>query len=210
MPTFPPAHKRVQFLGTLTQATGGGAEIFDFGFADDSALTTQALAEALAPVYESFFGDADTGLSEYAVCTGVRVEAVAADGKVSNSYFVSVAAQQGTATGNTCTILSSVATLETNTPNGHGRMVRGRMYPPGLAGPVVGGTVTLDSADSYAAKYRDFIQSCNGAGAVASVASVTGGGQIAHVTAVSAGTPVDTQRRRKNHVTAQRSPKYGV
>jgi hypothetical protein len=48
------------------------------------------------------------------------------------------------------------------------------------------------------------------AGGVPSVASSTLGGQIANVTAVSCGAIIDTQRRRRNHVTVYRTPKYAI
>jgi hypothetical protein len=210
MATYPPAHKRVQFLGTLQQVSGGGTDIFEFGFADDSALSTEALATALAPVYAAGWDASGIGASEYAHATGVRVEAVAADGKVSDSYYVAITDTPGAATGNTCTVLSHCLTLETATADGHGRNVRGRFYPPAVGGNIEGATVALSDISGYASSWRTFLTNCKAAGAVPSVASVTAGGQIAHVTAVSAATVIDTVRRRKNHVTVQRSPAYGI
>ena len=209
-PTYPPAHKRVEFQGTLAQAPGGGSDIFAFGFADDSALTIEALAAALAPVYSSFFGGTEAGCSEYAQATGVRCESILADGTVAGSYYVAITPVSGLATGFTTTILTTAVTLETATPDGHGRMVRGRFYPPAIPAGPEGSTVAIEAARDFAGSWRDFVQNCNTAGAVASVASVTAGGQIAHVIGTSCGTVLDTQRRRKNHVTVQRTAIYDV
>lgn len=206
---FPPAHKRVQFQGVLLQAPAGGSDQFDFGFADASSMTLEALATALAPVAENFFGGATSQASEYAVLHGVRVEQVEATGKVSNSFYVATDATPGPATGNVCTILSMAVTLETGTAGSHGRMVRGRMFPP--AYPVIAGsTALLSDAQTFAQHWAGFISGCKAAGAVPAVASITGGGQIAHVTGASCGSVIDTQRRRKNHVTVQRTSVVGV
>lgn len=207
MPTFPPAHKRIQFLGTLQQAPGGGSDIFEFGFADDSSMTTQELAEAAQPVALAFYGAGTDQCSLYSHLTGVRAEAVAADGTVSDSYYLAISPpRQGSATGNVCTLICQAITLETETPGKGGRMVQGRFFPPAY-GAIEGSTTDLDDANLMAQSYRDFLNNLKLAGLVPAVASITQGGQIAHVTAVSVSTGIDTQRRRKNHVTLQRSAK---
>lgn len=210
MPTYPPAHRRVQFQGTLEQAPGGGTDLFDFGFADDGALTLAALCAALGPIAQAYWNDSSAGTSVYATLRGVRAEEVAADGKVTDSFYQAITPTMGEATGNEITILCQAVTLETATPDDHGRMVRGRMFPPAWAAQINGSTCTVSDASNYNTTWGQFLSACNAAGAVVSVASVTAGGQIAHVTGTSVGTVIDTQRRRKNHVTVSRTPVHAL
>lgn len=205
MPTYPPAHIRVVAQGTLQQYAGGGSEIFEFGFADDSGKTPQQVATIAAPLFLSSWANGGCQCSEYATLTGCRAEAVAADGTVSNSYYVPITPTQGLADGANWTLLSLCVTLETTTPDGHGRHVRGRFYPPAYPAGY-GSTIAMADAVAYAQNWAGLIAGMKGQGLVPSVASQTAGGQIAHVTGVSAATVLDTQRRRKNHVTVARSP----
>lgn len=206
MPTYPPAHRRVQFQGSLEQAAAGGTDIFDFGFADDGALTLAALCTALSGVVRSVWNASGSGVSSFATLRGVRAEEVTADGKVSDSYYLAITPTPGLATGNVITLLTQAVTLETSTPDQRGRMVRGRMFPPAWASGFQGSTCDMGDATTYAETWAEFLSNCKQAGAVPSVASVTAGGQIAHVTGASVGTVIDTQRRRKNHVTVARTP----
>lgn len=207
MPVYPPAHIRLQFLGTLQQAPGGGSDIFEFGFADHSGQTPEEVATAALPVVTAFYGSGTDQCSSFSKLTGVRAESVAADGKVSDSYYLAVnPPRQGSATGNVCTLLCQAITLETNNEGKGGRMVQGRFFPPAY-GAIEGSTTDLEDAQTLANSYRDFLNNLKLAGLVPAVASITQGGQIAPVTAVSVSTGVDTQRRRKNHVTLQRSSK---
>lgn len=210
MPTYPPAHTRVQFQGTLEQAPGGGTDQFDFGFADASGLSNEALCNALAGVAQSVWDASGSGTSSFATLRGVRCESVAADGKVTGSYYVAIPPTAGIATGNEITILTQAVTLETGTPDGHGRMVRGRMFPPAWAPQINGSTCTVSDATTFRNTWGEFLSNCKSAGAVPAVASVTAGGQIANVTGVSVGTVIDTQRRRKNHVTVSRTPVQAI
>lgn len=204
-----PAHNRVAFLGTLTQATGGGSEIFEFGFADASSLTPQALSAALLPVMQTAWTDASNSFSSFAILTGCRVEAIALGGAVTASYLTTGTHPAGANTGAPCTILSQAVTLETNTANNHGRTVQGRFYPPGYA-PLSGATVLASSTTALAQAWRGIMAGLVTAGARPVVASTTGGGQLAPVTAVSMDNVIDTQRRRKNHVTVVRSAKIAL
>lgn len=205
MPIYPPAHVRVSILGDLVQQPEGGSEIFEFGFADNSGMTTQAVAEAAAPVVLAHWEGANLGISTLARLTGVRAEQVAADGKVSNSYYEAISPTVGDAPAFNCTILSSCVTLETSTAGKGGRHVRGRFYPPGLAGTPMGATVSLSDTEYRKGYWAQFLAALNTAGLVVAVASTTGGGQIANVTGVSLATVVDTVRRRRNHVAVQRT-----
>lgn len=207
-----PAHKRVQFQGQLLQAVGGGSDIFEFGWADSSALSLEALATAMAGVMSTAWEDAslDTGCSTHAVLNGCRTEQVAVDGSVTGSYFVAISPVNGLNSNMDVTLLCQAVTLETSTPDDHGRMVRGRFFPPGMAPGFLGSTTTPTEADLFASSWATVLSRAVTAGGQPAVASVTGGGQIADVTAVSSGTVADTQRRRKNHVTVQRSAKHNI
>lgn len=209
---YPPAHTRVAFLGNLLQAPGGGSDIFEFGWADASALGLQALATALAPVMGGAWESASASLqvSMFAQLTGCRVEAVEADGKVSGSFYVAISPVVGLNQTHYCTLLTQAITLETTTPNDHGRFVQGRFFPPASAAGFEGSTCDTGDNGGYAHQWSLLMKQMVGAGSVPAVASRTGGGQIANVTSVSCSTGMDTQRRRKNHVTLQRSDKYSI
>lgn len=209
---MPPAHTRVQVQGNLLQATGGGQDIFEFGWADSSGLTPEALATLLAPVIHTAWTDPalDLGISLLAQLTGVRVEDVEANGHVSNSFYVGVTPIVGNSNSFRSTILSVAVTLETDTPNDHGRTVRGRFFPPAAPDNPSGSTYTLTDAQDYRDGWGEVLTRVNNAGGLVAVASKTGGGQVAAVTAVSVGTVVDTQRRRKNHVTVQRTARHTI
>lgn len=209
MPTYPPAHKRLQFTGTLAQADGGGSEIFDFGFADHSSMTIQAIAPLALARMQTAWTDPNHSISFYATLVGVRVEQVEADGKVSDSFYQEGTKPNGSATGASITVLSNCITLETQNDTGKGRTVRGRFYPPSYMS-VKGATSLLTDIESYAQAWASTLSGMVSDGLVPAVASVTNGGQIAPVTATSAGTVIDTVRRRRNHVTVQRTPKYPV
>lgn len=201
-----PAHQRIQIQGTLGQAEGGGSEIFEFGVACASGMTPQALSAALAPVISDFWnGGAQNGIAASATVRGVRVENLREDGTVGDSFYTAIQPEAGSFSNLIPTIVSHAVTLETETPGSHGRMVRGRFYPPASCS-VVGSTATLNAAEVYANAWAGLLNGFNDQGANVCVASTTGGGQIAPVTGVSVDTVIDTVRRRKNHVTAQRSP----
>lgn len=206
---YPPAHRRLQFSGVLAQATGGGQEIFDFGFADNSGLALQTVASTALARMQTAWTDANHSVSFYATLVGVRVEEVLADGKIGDSYYLEGTKPNGSATGAVCTVLSHCLTLETATDTGKGRMVRGRFYPPAYMG--IKGATALESdmeayAGAWASTFNGFIQD----GLIPAVASVTSGGQIAPVVAITAATVIDTIRRRRNHVSVQRSQKYPI
>lgn len=209
MPTYPPAHKRVQIQGSLAQQSDGGSEIFDFSFCDASALSLNAVCAAVSPLAQDIFSNAASEISSFATLTGVRAEAVAADGTVTDSFYLATPHTVGLSDGAVCTVLCSAVTLETNTPGAHGRHVQGRFYPPAYPG-VLGATMSAASVTSYAQAWAAFVTELNGAGLVVSVASTTMGGQIAHVTAVTADNVIDTQRRRRNHVAVVRCPRQTV
>lgn len=202
----PPTHVRISALGTLQQSSGGGEEIFDFSFANHGGQTPEEAATLAAPVLSSQWEGHSLGISTKATLTGCRAETVDETGKISSSFYVPITPIIGDAPSVLITVLSTCVTLETETPNDHGRYVRGRFYPPGYVYPIMGSTSSLGDAGYYAAAWAGFITAINDTGLVVAVASTTGGGQIADVTGVSVATVIDTVRRRRNHVTTQRTP----
>ena len=209
MPTYPPAHKRVQFTGTLLQADGGGSEVFDFGWADHSTMTIQDIAPLYLARMQTAWTVPNNSISSKAKLLGVRVEDVGADGKVIDSFYSGGTQPVGSSVGANCTVLSHCLTLETNNLTGKGRNVRGRFYPPAYMS-VAGATAAIGDIQSYASAWSGLFAGFLDDGLVPAVASITNGGQIAPVTAISAATVIDTVRRRRNHVTVQRSDKYPV
>lgn len=209
MPEYPPAHKRIQFQGTLQQSTGGGAEIFDFGWADSSTMSISAIAAAAGARMHTAWSEGGNQISAYATLTGVRVEDVTSSGTVSDSFYFAVDPVAGSSDGATATVLSNCLTLETDANTGKGRTVRGRFYPPAYLA-LIGSTCTVGNLDFYVAAWASVLNGMISDGMQPAVASVTAGGQIADVTALSAGTVIDTVRRRRNHVTVQRSAKHSI
>nr|CRY96141.1 hypothetical protein [uncultured prokaryote] len=205
---MPPAHQRVSFTGILLQASGGGQEIFSFGFASDTSGSEQTLAEALAAVAGTQWGGGSSNVqgSYYAGLASVVVESIAADGKVTGSYRADVpsAPVSGLNTSMNLTVPCMAITLETGVQDSKGSKVRGRMYPPAQASQPFGSTVQLSAANDYRDGWKVFMQAMVAAGAVPAVASSTSAGLV-HVTGITVDTVIDTQRRRKNHVTRQRT-----
>lgn len=205
------AHKRIAIQGLLLQTAGGGQDIFEFTLADSSGLSLADTAGHADTVTRNQWGSGtfSLGISEYAEYNSCRVEAIDGSGKVTNSYFLqSYNAIPGTSVSNTCTILSHAVTLETGAINSRGRKVRGRFYPPAYF-PIEGATGSLSDAQSYATHWAGYISALNAAGLVISVASSTSAGLVP-VTGCSVDTVIDTQRRRKNRVTSQRSNTVAV
>lgn len=203
--TPPPTHVRISALGTLQQSPGGGAEIFDFSWANHGGQTPQEAAQLAAPVLSAQWEGHNLSISTHATLTGCRAETVDETGKISSSFYVPITPIVGDAPNSISTVLSTCVTLETETPNDHGRYVRGRFYPPAYVTPQVGSTSSLSDAGYYAQAWAGFVTALNDVGLVVAVASTTGGGQIADVTGVSVATVIDTVRRRRNHVTTQRT-----
>lgn len=202
---LPPAHRRVTIQGTLSQVSGSGSDIFDFGFASMDALSDEALATALAqPVRDGFIING-VGLYATAHPVTVRVETIAASGKVVSSYGAPIASgQSGLNSGTTATFLSGVVTLETGLRDSKGTKVRGRFYPPACFSGVVGSACDPSSRDAYAEGWASFLHSMNQAGAVVAVASSTSTGLVP-CTGITVDNIVDSQRSRKNRVISQRS-----
>lgn len=202
-PVYPPAHTRIQFTGELQQITGA-SEIFDFGFADASGLGVEAASAAGASAVRAYWGSQASDISSRAYILGCRAEEVLATGKVGSSYFTSVPRTAGLSDGANWTILSLCVTLETDTPDAHGRTVRGRFYPPAYPNGY-GSTLALADVQAYGQSWAAFLTMCVTAGLTPAVASVTMGGQIANVVGVTTATVIDTQRKRKNSITPQRT-----
>lgn len=209
MPTYPPAHKRIQFQGTLIQAAGAGSEIFDFGFADLSGLSLEAIATSALGRMQTAWTQPNNDVSNLARLDGVRVESVDAAGKVDGSFYMGGTQPVGAATGANCTVLSMCLTLETTTDTGSGRFVRGRFYPPAYPS-IAGATSPADAANQYAGSWASVLNGMYQDGIRPGVASTTGGGQLAPVTSLTAANVIDTVRRRRNHVTVTRGQKWPI
>lgn len=204
MATNPPAHNRLSFTGTIP-----GPEIFSFSLCDSSALSPKAAAMAAQGPIQDAFSNGPTNCMADATLTHVICEAIAADGKVSSSYAQATQATQGASLGAKWNVLTQAVTLETDTDNGHGRTVRGRFYPPAY-NDGQGAAAAYNATLAYALAWSQFITALNTAGLTICVASATDGGQLARVTACTVDTLLDTQRRRKNRATGQRTPKQNV
>nr|CRY96778.1 hypothetical protein [uncultured prokaryote] len=199
-----PAHLRITLDGTLSQATGGGSEIWTTSVASQSGQTPQALATALGPVLRNFWGSTtDQGISASVALTGVSVEQISLAGAVTASYRAAITPKNGGNDPTICTILSHCVTLETDAQNDHGGSVRGRFYPPASMA-VMGSTANAAQVTTYTSQWAGLINAMNDQGALVSVASTTMGGQVVAVTGVSVDNIVDTVRRRKNHLTSVR------
>lgn len=204
---YPPAHTRLQFQGNLIQASGGGTELFEFGFADNSGMTAHDAAVAADGVMALHFGDPNAQNSTYAQYVSCRAEEIDAAGHVTSSYSAGAHAVGGAANGAVCTILSCAITTETDTPDEHGSMVQGRFYPPAYPG-LEGATILSGSIDAYVGAWAVIMNAMLEADLVPVVASVTSGGQLAPITALTADNLIDTQRRRKNHLTPVRTGRH--
>lgn len=207
-----PAHRRVIYSGTLRQQTGGGSEIFAFSHA---ATTTLSLADGAAAAGENMstaWEDATYSIFAYntANLTGCRMEAVSADGKVSDSYYYPITSEPGLQSAQIPSLLAQCLTLETSTAGSHRRMIRGRFYPPACAGGFIGSTCGPNDALIYAQNWAHWMGQLASAGVTPAVASTESGGTIAEVTALTAATVIDTIRRRKNHVVVQRSARQPI
>lgn len=209
MPT-PPAHKRVSFGGTLAQAVGGGTEIFTFSIADRSALAIDVLATQAGNEMHALWAGSQLGLSKDASLTYCVAESVDASGKITGSYRHEMTPIIGDNASGYPTILCNAITLETQTNDGRGRKVRGRIYPPAFASQILGSTSVVEDAEQLASRWAFAINELNSTGMVCCVASTTNGGQLATITDTTCDTIVDTQRRRKNHVTGHRSARHSV
>lgn len=200
-----PAHQRVQITGTLTQATGGGSDIFSFGWAVLPGQTDVELAQALAPLVKSHWTDNGVGTYDTAIPTGVTVETIAAGGKVTNSYRQPIDNPFG---GINSTPIASfdcaVITLETGQRDSKGTRVRGRFYPPACFAGVRGSTTDTENRDAYRDAWVNFLAYMETAGSSIAVASSTNVGLVqSH--GITVDNIVDSQRSRKNRVISLRS-----
>lgn len=202
------AHNRVIVSGVLLQAQNGGQEIFDFGWADMSSLSPQALAQALIGIMQDAFSNPTYScqLSAQAQLEGVRVEHIGTDGKVDGSYYQGVGGgpYTGLNTNTRCTITCLAVSLETGQVDSKGTKIRGRFYPPGDPGDVTGATFALSDMNGYLAAWKKTMDRVATAGGIVAVNSSTNVGLVA-ATGLSCGNSIDTQRRRKNHISTFRA-----
>lgn len=201
----PPQHNRVTAVGTLLQSPNGGSDIFSFSVADSSAMSPQALATAFAPLAHALWEGNSLQLSTQARLDAIVVEEILESGKVATSYRQDVSPIIGDNGNGYPTLLCHALTLETGQVDNRGRKIRGRIYPPATMSQVIGSTSNINSADAYAEAWTNWIFTLNSVGAEACVASSTNAGHLVAINGVSADTIIDTQRRRKNGVTGQRT-----
>lgn len=202
----PPAHNRIGICGTLDQAADGGSEIFEFGFADKSVMSVDQIATLVSTQAVSFWDGGGLQISSHAQLTHVVAERIDATGKVVGSYRVDNTPRPGDNTNGVPTLCCNAVTLETAGISPKGGKIRGRMFPPASLSQIVGSTSTVSDASLYAVSWKGFLATLNSDGLSICVASSTGAGSLPSVTGVSVDTILDTQRRRKNHVTGHRSP----
>lgn len=201
----PPAHQRVTITGTLSQVSGSGSDIFDFGFAMVAGKSDAAVAQALAPIVKAQWTGNGVGFYNTARPTAVIVESIDATGKVASSYNAAIDnGNPGLYSIQTPTFCSACITLETGVVDGHGRKVRGRFFPPAMFSTIVGSAVAPVDRDSYRDSWTYFLGLLQQAGSPIAVASSTNAG-IAPVSGISVDNVVDSQRSRKNRVTRLRS-----
>lgn len=202
--TFKP-HNRISVEGAFPAAQGVTGEIWSFSLASDDGHTPQDLGPLVQGPIETWFHDPNNMILSTITMTGIRVEAVSADGKVATSFLVNSSVAGGLVQTNSMPWICCMAiTLDTADTNPKGTKIRGRFYPPatGWDGRSLGiGTnLGLNVAQSGAR----LVTALNAAGANIVVASQTGGGKNAVVTGCSADNVIDTQRRRKNHAVGVR------
>lgn len=198
MPYAP--HNRIVVSGTFVGAGGVTAEIWSFSLCDDSANAPADLVPLIVqPLTDWFRGNgsapsyANTGTN----MTLIRVEAVDATGKVTNSYGTDVNVAGSLVTNNLPFICCACMTLETQDLEPSGRTIRGRFYPPNNGLSATGNGFGANMGATLAASGASLLTALNAAGAKIVVASQKAG-KNAVVTSVSADNVVDTQRRRKN------------
>jgi hypothetical protein len=201
------AHNKIIFQGTLLQSSGGGSEIFDFSMADMSSLTPTALATLADPIMATAWGTPANSIQASSVARyqGCRVEHIDTTGKVTSSYYKATATPTlGLNTSMSSTITCQAVSLETGQYDSKGRLIRGRFYPPAQATSVQGATFSLTDTTTYNTAWAAVLHALNQGGAAIAVSSSTSVGLVA-VTGTSCDTVQDTQRRRKNGVTSQRT-----
>lgn len=204
---IPPAHQRALIQFNLNEATGGGTEIAEFGVAiTGSALDDMAMATAISTAFGTAWGGSGVGGLAVAAHTGCRVQSIDATGKVASSAFSAAGAGgSGTNSAQALSICCSALTLVTGQRDGKGTLIYGRIYPPACAAGYVGSTTTLANAQTYATAWASVMNSVQTASGGSIVVASSSGLGLVPVTGINGTTVIDTQRRRKNGVTLQRT-----
>lgn len=135
MATPPHAHRvtKVTIMGSF----GGGAEQWTTGFYlgqqdADAALPTQAVADAIVPLWKTFFTQASSQISYNWSTDNIKLSSVGTDGK-SNPADTIYSVVSGCAGGQANVYppqIALVATLFSSKPRGGAS--KGRMYLPGV------------------------------------------------------------------------------
>jgi hypothetical protein len=211
------AHKvcRVTLSGTMF----GGTEVWSTGFfvgakdADTAAAPNQAAADAVRDAWTTFFISDAAKISKDYQFTTAKLASIADDGhtvldEVVYSYPATTISGYSTHNQNLPPQCSLVCTLTTVRPRGLAS--KGRMYLPGVIGPVLS-TGKLSSSDvtGISNGLKTFFDAVNASsdvpGQIILAAKGTGllpalTAQNEWVTGFRVGDVVDTQRRRRNNL----------
>lgn len=183
---------------------------------DTGADPTQAQADAIAALWETFFENSTTGITSYFNTLGVKVALVSTAG-VSNpgstvfSYYPTAIVGGAGSVSTFPPQISLVATLTTAKPRGAGS--KGRMFLPGVKHPI-DATGHLISANVLTVRdnLKTLLDGINALPAVGGVThevvlnSALAPGIPGHpatmtpITGVRIGNVYDTQRRRRNQL----------
>lgn len=211
------AHKvhRVTLSGTMF----GGTEVWSTGFftgakdADPAGPPTQAGADAIRTAWETFFVSDAAKISRDYQFTTCKIAAINDTGHTDLSQVV-YSYPSGTVSGYTthstplppqCALVSTLTTVRPR-----GLASKGRMYLPGIIGPVTtNGKMASTTVSGIAAALKTFYDAVNAStdvpGAIILAAKGTGilpalTAQNEWVTGFRVGDVIDTQRRRRNNL----------
>lgn len=211
------AHKvaRVTLSGTMF----GGTEIWSTGFfigardADLPSAPTQLSADAIRDAWSTFFISDAAKISKEYVFTTAKVASIGSDGhtvesEVFYSHPATTISGYSTHSSNLPPQCALVSTLTTVRPRGLAS--KGRMYLPGVIGPVTAtGKLTSSDVSGIANGMKTFYDAVNASfdvpGQIILAAKGTGAfpgltAQNEWVTGFKIGDVVDTQRRRRNNL----------
>lgn len=210
------AHKvvRVTLAGTMFNGVENWSTGFFLGKKDaDAAAPTQAAADAVRTAWTTFMSASSSGISSAYKFTSCKLASMGADGKTIDDEVVYSYPTGTVSGGNNGAILppqcAVVVTLTSARPRG--RASKGRMYLPGIVGPVSSdGKVGATLMGTMPPALQTFFNALDGSIDIAdslilaSRGEGLGGGLLAQndwVTGIRVGDVIDTQRRRRNGLT---------